>query len=494
MPTTLRRGDRGGHGLQRRLRHGFPAWCLAWVFLVVSGLASDTPTPPQSPGAFPVYDPGIQIDPMLAYYRGVSPEGIAAEIQATGYRVARYILTADSLVQTNLVEALHREGIGVWYATFCNGAYTTRDLPAGWEAWQMVTRSDLQGKPWRDGYTRLCLNHPGYRAWKKAQITRMLTRHAFQGVDLMEPHWPEYPGVASPAYACFCPQCVKAFRELYPGEEALPDVVDANSPRSPARNPALWARWLTFRHRSLTAFLNDLVNGENGIRAAAPQAAVCVWILGLSETNGLQRVLEDSGEDPREIALTVKPDMFCIQTHWPDWTRADLPPAYVEHYRPFIDALRAASPRMRILLQADTGSQPQNRRSWAWVRDFERASLAQGATTTAFYEYSLGEYIYSDPPRLVAARRTGPRIELRFTKRLDPAVAREPGHYRLASGAVTQVEVDGSRVLLATEGLAPGSTNAITVRGLKDDVSRRLYKDRPATILEEQTLPLATPE
>ncbi len=439
---------------------------------------------------FPTFGRSVEIDPQFGYYRDRSPSSIASEIRANGYSIVRYILTADSAVRPELIAAFHREGIGVWYATFANGTYSTRDLPSGWQAWKMVTRSDLEGTPLQDGYTRLCPNNLDYRAWKKAQMGRMLQEHPFQGIDIMEPHWPEYPGVESPAYACFCGSCLKAFGQQYPGEGALPDILTPDSPRSPARNPTLWRKWIEFRHRSLAAFLDDLVNGERGVRAAAPLAPVCVWTLALSETNGLQRVLEVHGEDPGEIARVVKPDLLCLQTHWPDWTRADLASNYVLKYGPFVQAVRAAAPDLPIMIQADTGSQRQNRRSWSWIRAFERACAGMGVQNTTFYEYFIGNYMYTDPPQIVAQRQAGGEIELQFTKRLDPKTAGDTSHYQLSSGRVRAVQGDGNRVLLATEGMDARVPNALVVRGLTDDGARRLYSDRPATTLAEQTLRL----
>lgn len=438
----------------------------------------------------PTFGRSVEIDPQFGYYQDRSPSSIASEIRANGYSIVRYILTADSLVRPELIEAFHHEGIGVWYATFANGTYSTRDFPTGWQAWKMVTRSDLEGKPLQDGYTRLCLNNLDYRAWKKAQMGRMLQSHPFQGIDIMEPHWPEYPGAESPAYACFCSSCLKAFKEKYPGEEALPDILNPDSPRSPTRNPGLWQKWIEFRHRSLTAFLDDLVNGSQGVRAAAPLTPVCVWTLALSDTNGLRTVLEVHGEDPGEIAQTVKPDLLCLQTHWPDWTRGNLASSYVLKYNPFVQAIRAVAPDLPIMIQADTGSQKQNRRSWTWIRAFERACAGMGVQNTTFYEYFIGNYIYTDPPRIVGQRQAGGEIELRFTKRLDLKTAGDPSHYQLSSGRITSVQVDGNRVLVKTEGVDSRVSNTMTVRGLTDDAARRLFSDRPTTTLVEQTLQL----
>lgn len=439
---------------------------------------------------FPAFGRSVEVDPNFGYYRDRSAESIASEIRASGYSVARYILTADSNVRPDLIAAFHRAGIGVWYSTFANGTYSTNDLPPGWEAWRMVTRSDLLGKPLNDGYTRLCLNHPGYRAWKKAQMANMLTNQAFEGVDLMEPHWPEYPGIESPAYACFCPQCLAAFRQQFPEEPALPDILNPAAPLYPTNNPALWQKWLSFRHASLTGFLDDLVNGPQGIRATAPGRLACVWTLALTDANGLQRVLEDSGEDPTEIARTVKPDLFCLQTHWPDWIRADLLPTYVNKYAPFVQAIRTGVTNQPVMIQADTGSQTQNRRNWVWIRAFEQACTKLGVQNTTIYEYFIGLYMYTEAPRIVGVKHTGERINLTFSKRLDQTTAEDVSHYELSSGRITALTVDGNRVRLTTEGITPGTRTTITVRGLKDAYTRRLYQDRPAAVLTEQMVPL----
>lgn len=451
--------------------------------------AAATLPQPSERGSFPVYGRSVEIDPGFGrYWRDRSPASIASEIRVNGYRVVRYLVTADSAINPNLIDAFHQEGIGVWYATFGNGTYSRKGLPARWESWRMVTRSELEGKPLNDGYTRLCLNNPEYRAWRKAQIARVLRTYPFDGIDIMEPHWPEYPGMESPAYGCFCAACRAAFEKMYPGQRELPDILHAASPRSPAKNPELWRKWLAFRQASLTAFLNDLVNGPGGIRAVDPGVKVCTWTLALSGPDGVRRVREDSGEDAGEIVRLVRPDMHCLQTHWPDWMRADLPPTYVEQYRLFIDGIRAVAPNLPLMIQADTGSRPENRRSWEWIRGFEKSREKMGVGSTTYYEYSISGFIYTDPPRIADVRAGGGAVDLHFTKRLDAMYARNAVHYSLSSGRVTGVKVDGSIVTLAVEGLRPGEPCTLTVKGLRDEPGRRLYQDRSAAVLESQTV------
>ncbi len=439
-------------------------------------------------GRYPLLGRSVQVDPAFGYYKDRSPESIAAEIRANGYSVVHYVVTSADKADPKLVEAFHRQGIGVWCLVFGNGCYTTVDLPPGWEAWRMVTRTDLQGKALNDGYTRLCLNNADYRRWKKSDMAAIAAKGGFDGMEIAEPHWPEYPGKESPAYACFCAACKAEFARRNPGAAGLPDILDAASPRSPERNPELWRTWLRFRRDTLTAFLNDLVNGPGGLRASSPRVKVCTWTLALAQPDGLRRVLEDSGEDAALVVRTVRPDMHALQTHWPDWIRGDLPPDYVRGYKPFIDPVLALSPRTPVLIQADIGSQKQNRWDWAWVRRFEAESEKLGARATTLYEYFIGGYMYSDPPRIAAAALEGKTLTLSFTKRLG-ADAAQAARYTVKGRQVVSVRVDGSLAILTLDRAAkPGERLRVTAKGIPDDPGRRLYDDKPAAVLEEQTV------
>jgi hypothetical protein len=358
---------------------------LALPCAAAPGRGDEAPRPP-----LPAFGRSVQIDPDLSGYHGRTRERIAADVRAAGYRVVHYVVTADSRIDATLLSAFRKAGIGTWYLTFGNGAYNTQDMPSGWHEWRMVTRSTLEGKPDPQDYTLLCLNNPAYREWKKRQIAHVLRTFPFVGVDIAEPHWPEYPGITCPVYGCFCSHCLAAFHRQFPEETHLPDIIHPDSPDSPSRNPALWRKWLAFRRASLTDFLNDLVNGPGGIRRVAPSAKVCTWTLALRGPDGLKHVHEDNGEDAGAIARVVRPDLHCFQTHWPDWTQADLPPDYVRGYRPFLDEIRAVAPHLPLMVQADIGSQPQNRRTWKWIHAFERACEALGIGSTTLYEFSIG--------------------------------------------------------------------------------------------------------
>jgi len=429
----------------------------------------------------------VQIDPFLGrYYANRSAESIAEEIAANGFQGVQYIVTRDSRVNRDLLNALRRRRIHVDYTTFGNGTYDTTDLPDGWQQWRMVTR-----QPMNDGYTRLCLNHPEYRRWKKARIASVLRQYPFNGVHIMEPFWPEYPGPTAPAYACLCERCRSLFSQMYHAEQP-PDFTDEAHPRFWRTQQELYAKWVEFRVKSHTDFLNDLLNGDGGIRETHPRIPVTVWILAIDVPDPVRFVQEVHGQDIAEVVRQVRPDAVCLQTHWPDWLKENLPPDYVKAYQPLVRAARAVRPDLPMMIQADIGSQPQNRRSWQWIDAFRKACAAIGVHSTTLYEYMLGMYIYAEPPRVVKAMRTGKSaVLLVFNKRLDAQSAAKKSRYTFIPPLpISRTEVDGNLVRLYTAPMQAGKRYHLTIRDISDDPSTRWLPDTPAVKLQEQTITL----
>ncbi len=429
----------------------------------------------------------VEIDPYLGrYYTGRSMESIAEEIAVHGFDGVQYVNTRDSRVNRDLIDALHRRNIHVDYATFGNGTYDTQDLPAGWEGWRMVTR-----QPMNDGYTRLCLNHPDYRRWKKAQIARILREYPFDGVHIMEPFWPEYPGPSAPAYACLCERCRGLFTQTYPGEEP-PEFTDESHPLFWRRQPELYAKWVQFRTSCHTDFLRDLLNGEGGIRQTRPRTPVTVWILAIDVPDLVHFVKEVHGQDIADVVRRVRPDAICLQTHWPDWIKTNLPPDYVRAYQPLVRAARAVHPNLPIMVQADIGSQPQNRQSWDWIARFRQACRQLGVQSVTLYEYMLGMYMYTDPPRVMRAVKSAQNtVLLVFNKRVDAESASEKSRYTFTPPLkIDSVRVDGNLVYLRTAALRQGQRYRLTIKAIRDDPSSRWLPDTPVCTLEEQTVTL----
>lgn len=434
---------------------------------------------------YPLLGPGVILDPSFAYYRDRSPESIAAEIRANGYSVVHCITEPSSRVDRKLVDAFHAAGLGAWLQVFGNGTYFKQFLPEGWQAWRMVTRTDLSGGQ-LPGFQRLCLNSKGYRDWRKKDLAAALKAAPFDGIEIAESHWPEYPGVKSPAYACFCDACRQAFASMFPEESALPDVLDDASPRSPANAPKLWEKWLRFREASLVGFLDDLVNGPGGLRETSPGVTVAVWGLALDEPNGVARVREDSGQDAGRAAAVVKPDLYCFQTHWPDWLRGDLPPDYVNRYQPFIDQLREHAPTLPLMIQTDIGSERKMIRDRGWIESFERSCRGMGVETTCLYEYFIGGWTYREPPHAVFARHVGNELELCFTRRLDPASA--SGAFHIDDRPAKPLRLDGCRVWLPIPAGNRRGPWTVKAAGLKVEANRMLFQDLPIGPSPEQTL------
>lgn len=428
---------------------------------------------------YPVHGPSVTVDAHFAYYRNRSAESMAAEIRANGYSIVHYVADPASRVQPEVLRALRAAGIGTWYMSFAHTTFHAELLPKGWRRWRMVSRHDRAGgKPFA-GFEHLCPNNVEYREWKKRDMAAALRSAPFDAVEIVEAHWPEYPGVDAPGYSCFCHACEEAFCKMFPGEQALPDIINPDSPVSPGRNPELWTKWLKFREATMTGFLDDLLNGKGGLRESAPGTPVCVWGYGLAEENAIERVLKDSGQDVGRVVRQVRPDAYCIQTHWPDWTRADLPPDYVTRYKPFLDQVRQADSRMPLMIQADIGSTKEAVRDRAWVEQFEAACQAMGVASTTLYEYFIAGWSYREPPRVAGINRQGSRIELCFTRRLDPASAQRRGAIVTESARIVHIQVDGNLVRLQMDGPVPKGMS-ICLEGIDGDARTRLFPEMEA--------------
>jgi hypothetical protein len=290
----------------------------------------------------------IQLDSGFDYYLHRSPESIAKELAAHGYR-------AVSLHQADakLVQACKSQGISVRYIVGCNGDYPPGHLPKGWEKWKMVLRNPTANS---GAYIYLCENEPEFRAWKKQQITQVLQQAKFQAVDLAEPYLPSYDGPKSEYYGCLCDRCKAAFLKRYPEEKNIPEFNDSNSPDYWTTNKALYRKWMDFRVDTVASFLDDLVNGPDGIRRKCPGVAVCTWSIAAILPNSVETMREWEASDGAAICAKVHPDAHCIQTDRPDWINPTLPSSYPLKYQPFVDAIQKVDPKLPLVIQTDIGS------------------------------------------------------------------------------------------------------------------------------------------
>jgi hypothetical protein len=452
-------------GLRRRVGRGV-------VGLAGWGLAALTA------GASAPWRDSIQVDPGFAYYRDRSPQSVAVELKVNGFRSVRYLVTSEQHLNTAFVAACRQLGLRVCYGTFGNGTYAPRDLPTGWEAWRMRLRDPEARVP---SYTYLCMNHPEYRRWKKTQIVQTLRRVPFDGLEIVESFWPAFRGPESPLYGCLCEHCIAAFRRAFPDVPGAPNFTDPTRADYFLTNRMLYARWTDFRARSVGAFLDEIINGPEGVRRHFPKLPVAVWGLALDVPAPVETLRAWEGIDGAWLVQSVRPDLYVLQTDWPDWMKSDLPADYPLRYRPFVEAIRATGSRVPIQLQADVGSAENCRRGLDWLRACARAARRAGMDGVTAYEYHLLRDIYEAPPRPVTVTGRSNVITLAFNKRLDAVRAADPAHYRVAPGSIGSVKVDGNLVELTVNG-RPG---AVTVSGLADDPTRRLFKNHPAVTMPE---------
>lgn len=416
----------------------------------------------------------------FSYYADRSPESVVDEITLNGFDDVRIVGCAAGAVNGDLVRAFSAAKTRVWLLTFASGSYGTTGLPQGWEKFQMKMRSTDKNNI---GFLFFCPNNPAYREWKKKDLTEALLKHKFTGVDLAEPQMPGGP--ANAIYGCLCDHCAAAFRKMYPEAPGIPEFEDKKSPRYWNTDKTLYDKWVGFRVASVTGFLDEVVNGKGGIREKCPDAKVATWTLGLDTKDELAKLRENYGLDAAAVVRRVRPDCHVVQTDWPDWIKADLKPDYVLNYKPVVDSIREVSPKLPLILQSDIGSQAQMRRSREWMAKLEEAAKKLGIEQVTSYEYFLGDFIYTEPPVPVKAVFEEPgTIRISFNKRLAPGPAASLANYSIDSGRIDFVKVDGNIVRLSVS--ATGERPTVTISGLSDDESRRLFHDKPACVMDAE--------
>jgi hypothetical protein len=426
--------------------------------------------------------PGAEVDPAFPYYKDRTAASIASEVAANGYKHVHYVATSDSAIRADLVDAFKKEGLPVWYLTFCHVAYSTADFPPGWEDWRMK----LRASPGND-FTRLCMNDPGYTAFKRISIAKVMATFGFDGVELVEPFWPDVPGPERETYGCLCDDCQAAFLRDHPEETSIPEFTDADSPLYYKSRPALYKKWVDFRVRSIGRFLNAALADA---RKADPNTRVLVWSLAQEGEGSVALMRESQGNDAAAMAAAVHPDAVSFQTNWTDWSRSDLAPDYVRAYQPFLDHLKRTAPDVATTIQVDTGSLKPSRQTYAWLRAADAAAQKMGAVGTINYEYFITKSMYEDPPRLVWVRPREGGVSLVYQKRVDAGRAADVSNYHVTDAAgralkVTGAKTDGNMVHLGVRGLAPGTRYTVHIEKTVDTPSRWLFPGYPAhTVLD----------
>lgn len=397
--------------------------------------------------------PSIEIDPTFSYYLDRSVESVADEIAANGYRTVHYFVVNERSVNGPLIKAFRARGIAVWALVVGNGSYSVDGWPSDWPDWQMqlLKPIDLGGFHFFSPFSH------AYVDWKKQLLAGLVRDYPFDGLEIAEPYFPEWNGIASGDYGDVGPLAQAVFQQEY--GLTIPDFTGPSAPDYYHTDTARYQKWIQFRVDAVNRYLNELFNGPGGVRATRRDVLVGTWSLGIDagpDSVALER--EYQGLDAGAMIDAVRPDVHIIQTNWPDWVRPDLPADYVRTYQPFVDQIRAHNDSTPIGVQADIGSQLAMARDDAWIGTFDRTIPELGLSTWTAYEYHIGGYMYDDPPEPKSAiRHTDGTIEISFQKRIDAASAMRPGSFTLITSgarhaiAPSNVAVDGNRVILSCD-------------------------------------------
>lgn len=410
----------------------------------------------------------IQIDPLFGYYKDRSVKSIVDEIELAGYESVHYFVVNENQVDGELIDEFRNRGIAVWALVLGNGTYSTAAYPAEWPEWEMELVT-----PQNDGYTRLSPHSENYRQWKKDVLADLVLKYPFDGIEIAEPYFPEWNGFDTGNYGDIGPNAQKAFFEEY-NESEIPDFTDETKSNYYLNDQELYDKWIQFRVDGVNSFLDELINGENGVKDVRPDILVATWSLAIDAgDDSFETLRERQGLDAAEMVGAVQPDIHFFQTHYPDWMRPDLPTDYIKHYRPFVEQLKNVHPNMPLGVQADIGSIQNMIKNQEWVDAFSDTAFAEGFQTWTAYEYFIGGHMYeSIPTPMKAVRIDDHEVNISFNKRIDPNSVTDDAVTFVVNGETVLLEdvhyeVDGS-ILKITNMNLPVETFDVVFNGILD--------------------------
>lgn len=439
-----------------------------------------------------LYGPTIQFDPSFSYYQNRSAESIADEFLQNGYTTVRYFVVNENNVNRELVETLKNRGLSVWALVLGNGSYSVEGFPSDWPSWQMELLT-----PVNDGYYRFSPHSTGYVQWKKNKLAGLVRDIPFDGIEIAEPYFPEWDGIKRGAYGDVGPLAKAAFQQQY-GLSSIPNFKDRSHPDYYLTNKELYAKWIEFRVDAVNQFLNELINGDGGVRDVRKDIHVATWSLAIDAgEDSVDTLREMQGLDAAEMISVVRPDVHFLQTHWPDWVKSqkDLPPTYIQKYQNFVDQIHAVHPDIPLGLQADIGSGLWMVKDRNWYNTLGQAALDMGFKTWTAYEYHLGKYMYEEAPNPVTVtRQHHDRVIISFQKRIDESSAKLPGSLMIMteSGetpiAPEHITVDGNMLIIQSDQL-PKKEFRVRIQHVTDTPSYWLYnKKQPANVIADGTI------
>ncbi|WP_148277855.1 N-acyl-D-glucosamine 2-epimerase [Paenibacillus popilliae] len=436
--------------------------------------------------------PTIQVDPGFRYYQERSAASIADEIVQNGYTSVRYFVVNENHVNRELVKAFQERGLFVWALVLGNGSYAVEGFPPDWPSWQMELLT-----PVNDGYYRFSPHSEAYMQWKKEKLASLVRDIPFDGIEVAEPYFPEWDGIDRGVYGDVGPLAQAAFREQY-GHDCIPNFTDPDDPDFYLTNVELYEDWIEFRVEAVNRFLNELMNGTDGVREANKDILVATWSLAIDAgPDSVDMLRGMQGLDAAEMVAAVRPDLHILQTHWPDWMKPQdaLPPQYIHNYQSFVDQIRTVHPNVPLGVQADIGSSPAMVKDRAWHDSFGREAAKMGFRTWTAYEYHLGKYMYEEAPApITVARPRYDKVVISFQKRIDKPSAKLPGSLHMITEAgetpvsPEHIAVDGNMLIIEWARL-PKKEFRLRIQQVTDTPSYWLYnKDQPANATKSGTI------
>ncbi|WP_046213226.1 hypothetical protein [Paenibacillus wulumuqiensis] len=429
----------------------------------------------------------IQIDPLFPYYADRSPDSIADELMLAGYRTVHYFVVNEQKVDQWLVEALQKREIAVWALVLGNGTFSVEHAPPSWASWKMELL-----RPINDGFERFSHFSADYIQWKKEVLSYLLENVPFDGVEVAEPYFPEWNGIARGVYGDVGPLARQAFRERY--GENIPEFVDESASNYYKRVPDIYKAWTDLRVDAVNHLIDELINGERGARQVRPDIRVATWSLAVREADAVAKLREWQGLDPLSMIERVRPDMHVLQTHWPDWMKRGLGVDYIREYESVAAPIRERHPDLPLGIQADIGSKASMIKGRRWVDDFEHQAYALGYQTWTAYEYHIGGYMYAEPPLPSSGLLLDEdEVMITYNKRIDPdsvgSVLLYPstGLSKPRECKVSHSAVDGNRLFLRFTRPLPAAPFQLEIRDIRDTPDLWLLKGRKANRTPRKT-------
>jgi hypothetical protein len=427
-----------------------------------------------------IHGKAVEVDPGFLYYQDRSADSIASEVAVNGFECVHLVLLDERAANRDLIDAFHRWGLAVVYMPFISGVYQDAGLfPPNADRWKMEFLNSSSP------YRFYSFVHRDFAEWTRDRLSRVLTQYPFDGITFPETHYPialdtfeRKPGEVD--YVDVSPAFQKAFQEAT-GNAAFPDFNDPDSPRYYRTDTKLYRDLVEFRIRTIVDFFDLIVNGDPGLRKSHPNVSIGLWTIGLSKPGFAETLIELEGDDPARMAEKIRPDVYFIQTHWPDWIRGDLPPDYVHSYRPFLDSVKKAIPGLPVGIQFDVGSQHQMVKTSQWYEEACAEAQKAGFNTSTYYEFGLRGAVYFDPPTLKRVEREAPQsLILYFDQRIDPKSTevlpgRQISDFQAnQSYSIQSATVDGNMLTLAMDRPVLGENDlSFPLGGLSDDPSIR---------------------